>query len=534
MPEAAAQPTHEKSGDLISDDQRFESLISLDNLRSTWRQLRREVREQAVRDPVDWLDWSVTVDATLPQLRESLLNGRYVPCTPIRYELAKSKGAYRVITVPNIRDCIVYRLLCDEALRVATPQKVPGAFFSRRHQMTPVGQTLAISDPSSGFYEIWKRYNQYRARTLLSGLYEVLVVTDISNYFDSIAHELLMEYLSPLGLPRKAVGLLGRILEEFKPPAGHSPNPRIGIPVDEFDCSRQLAHVFLFEHDRRIVERVGDEHFVRWMDDQNVGATSKTDARQIVNLLTSSLSSQRLTLNTGKTIFLSPDDVIIHFQLDVNDTLDGWEKTWKNASVADITQARTALEDIWSRVSSGPTSGKGNWDKVLKRIYGYATRVDSAILESRAYSDLVETPELDMRIFMYFAGRNRTERSISMFKDYCAAGESLYESTEAAFFESSLLVDADAATEEQLRQLASAFSSGELNGQTNSAYGKASALLALYWFSEGEIFLPAAARGGDAVSLPAVVARAVLAISAARNSPTFPSAVTQIRPMVVT
>jgi hypothetical protein len=95
--------------------------------------------------------------------------------------------------------------------------------------MTPVGQTLAISDPSSGFFEIWKRYNQYRARTMLSGIYEVLVVTDISNYFDSIAHELLMEYLSPLGLPRKAVGLLGRILEEFKPPAGHSPNSRISF-----------------------------------------------------------------------------------------------------------------------------------------------------------------------------------------------------------------------------------------------------------------------------------------------------------------
>jgi len=130
MPKAAAEQTEAQSGDLISDDQRFESLISLDNLRRTWRQLRREVREQAVRDPVDWLDWSVTVDATLPQLRDSLLNGKYVPCTPIRYELAKSKGAYRVITVPNIRDCIVYRLLCDEALRVATPQKVRGFLFT--------------------------------------------------------------------------------------------------------------------------------------------------------------------------------------------------------------------------------------------------------------------------------------------------------------------------------------------------------------------------------------------------------------------
>ena len=56
-------------------------------------------------------------------------------------------------------------------------------------------------------YEIWLRYNEYRSRTFLTEPYSCLVVADITNYFDSIQHDLLIEYLAPLGLPRKAMGV---------------------------------------------------------------------------------------------------------------------------------------------------------------------------------------------------------------------------------------------------------------------------------------------------------------------------------------
>lgn len=98
------------------------------------------------------------------------------------------------MTVPNIRDALVYRLICDEALAVATPSKVPGAFFSRRHKTTPVGKTFDLEDdPYLRFFDVWLRYQEYRTRTMLNEPYEILVVTDITNYFDLISHELLEE-----------------------------------------------------------------------------------------------------------------------------------------------------------------------------------------------------------------------------------------------------------------------------------------------------------------------------------------------------
>jgi hypothetical protein len=479
----------------------------------------KEARDHDVRDPLDCLDWAVTIEASLPQIQAALLSGDYVPSPPARYVLAKSKGSFRLMTVPNIRDALVYRLICDEALNLASPGKVKGAFFSRRHQKVPIGKMFNVDedDPSGRFFDIWLRYHQYRTLTMLNWPYEVLVVTDITNYFDSISHELLKEYLAPFGLPRKAIGLLGRILEVFKPPAGHSPNPRIGIPVDEYDCSRELAHLFLFEHDWRIVAKVGEENFARWMDDQNVGAKSKTDARRIVHLLTSSLASQRLTLNAGKTQFLGPKEVRINFQLDANAALDAWQKKFKGKLPRQAQEAATELEEEWKKIVDSPAHGRGYWDKVLKRVYGLAARVGSSLLDDRMFDDLVEFPHLDQRIFTSLARRNKGKELLDLFTRYCQTGESLFEATEAAFFEACLLLNASPDLELQFRELAGKFALGEMKGQAGGAHAKASALLCLYWFGGSAEQLVKQFDSVRACDLPSAVARAWIATIAARD-----------------
>ena len=282
------------------DEEAFHLLFSFSKLKKTWSTLRKELRQVPLRDAVDWIDWVHTVDGTLPILVEEIRNGQYQPSSPTRYELAKRKGSFRYMTMPNVRDGLVFRHTSDEILKRSIRNKVKGAYYSRRHSSTPIGPRFELRESGySRFWDIWLRYHEYRTHTLLNSPYEILVVTDITNFFDSIQHDLLMEYLAPLGLPRKAIALLGRLLEVLKPTSGHSPNPRVGLPVDELDCSRQIAHVFLFEHDRRVIEKVGEDHYVRWVDDQNIGAKSKSEARGIVNLLTHSLLEQRLTLNAG-------------------------------------------------------------------------------------------------------------------------------------------------------------------------------------------------------------------------------------------
>jgi hypothetical protein len=490
----------------------FEQLFDTARLRKTAAIIRKETRLIRARDAVDWIDWFVSLEESLSVLSRDLVSGSYSPSTPTRYEVAKSHGAFRVITSFNMKDAIVYRHICDEALERALPAKVAGAFFSRRHTATAIGKTLAL-DPADyhTFFQVWLQFNQYRTHTMLNNIYRVLVVTDITNYFDSIQHDLLIEYLSPLRLPRKVMGLLGRLLETFKPCAGHSPNPRVGLPVDELDCSRELAHLFLFEHDSRIADEFGENNYVRWLDDQNIGVRSLTEARRVVNTLTRSLSSQKLTVNAGKTKFLSPTEVARHFQLEANQEIDAWTDAFKSIVPSSFQQAREALHDVWLQVSTGDHVGVGNWPKILKRMYAAATRADSDLLEQRALQDLVEHPELDERIFQYFGKRNRGQELLQLFSDYCSGGENFFEGTESTFFESVLLLDPNPAIAIQVRLLASRFASGIAAGQSRKALGRASAILALYWFGESGWNLASLFDAEAARRLPKEVARAWIA-----------------------
>ncbi len=506
----------------VGEEEAFIKLVSLSNLRKAWNSVRTEMRHCKMRDAVDWLDWAVTVEAGLGRLRSELLAGEYYPLTPVRYELAKSRGAFRVMTLPNLQDAIVYHLICDRALELATPMKVAGAYFSRRHGATPIGRTIGqLDDPSSSFWSVWLRYQQYRTHTMLNNVYTVLVVSDISNYFDSISHELLMEYLSPLGLPRKAVGILGRLLEVLKPTAGHSPNPRIGIPVDECDCSRALAHIFLFEHDRRMVERFGENNYVRWMDDQNIGCQNETEARRAVNELNRSLGCQRLTLNSGKTLFLTPDEVVTHFQLDANRALDGWEGAHKNRPNTEA--ARESLAAIWDGTCASESYNRGCWDKIVKRFYACAAKASSDLLDGRMYEDMIAYPHLAERIFESLARRNKGRELLALFSQYCHAEESLYESTEAMFFDCCLLADVAPLLEAKLRSTAELFSQGRVGGQSLRPFGKAAAVLCLYWFNfPGEKFA-VLFSSEEAPRLPSILARAWLAVTAARDAGSLPT-----------
>jgi hypothetical protein len=497
----------------------FEEFFSIQTLRKTWTELKRQMRQLEIRDSVDWLDWSLSVDSSLEELREEVLDGTYTPSLPTRYEAPKAKGSFRVMTALSVRDSLVYRHICDRAYDLVRQQGVKGAYFARRHGRTPIGPSFDPSeDPYHYFYSIWLRYNEYRTTTLLNQPFEVLVIADISNYFDSISHDLLFEYLGPLGMPREAIGLLGKLLEAFKPPTGHSPNPRIGLATDEIDCSRTLAHIFLFEHDRRMIAKVSEDKYVRWMDDQNIGVRDRTNARQVVNLLTRSLSTQRLTINTGKTRFLSPDEVAVHFQLAANKRLTQWEARHKHSySAAARATARLDFEKLWKRISSSPDAGEGNWDKILKRCYAAAIRVDSEVLEDRAKSDLIEEPLLSRRIFDYFAKRNRGQSLLNLFLSYCRDRENLYESVEANFFESCLLLDLEYDLASRLTSFTRRFAQGQSDYQTDRPLGKATAILLLYWLGEPAENLVGLFTEGAARSLPKEVARSWLAVVGASD-----------------
>lgn len=515
MPYAApAVAAGSPAADVFSDDDmQFREVFGADRLRRTWKHVRTEARNLSIRDVVDFVDWAVYIEATFDELAKALNGGYYQPTVPVRHEAPKGRGAVRIITAPSMVDVLVYRRICDEVLSRAVPHSSPGVFFSRRRTRTPVGRHV-LPDASYGdFFEIWRLYESYRSITLLGKLYEVLVVTDVANYFESISTELLLEYIGPYGLPRKVLGTLSRLLEALKPGAGHSCNPNVGIAVDEFDCSRQLAHVFLFEHDRRMLSAFGVNNYVRWMDDQNVGVASLTDARRAMRDIARSLSSQRLSVSAAKTKFVPRAELDEYFHLLTNQELTAWEKEFvtHGGNVQDINAASKRLEELYEAWAAQAAKQVGRWDKVLKRFYGLASLVGSSFLDSRAVQDIIDSPDIAARVWESFALRNRADLLIRTFESYCLAGENLFETIEASFWEACLLLNPTRDEEEALRKMARAFVEGTLSGQTGTPGSRSVALLALYWFGATAEQIGRIAIAQDLSHVPACLGRAWLA-----------------------
>jgi hypothetical protein len=144
-------------------------------------------------------------------------------------------------------------------------------------------------------------------------------------------------------------------------------------------------------------------------------------------------------------------------------------------------------------------------------------------MDARMCNDLVAYPDLCDRVFESLARRGEGSKLADLFEQYCDAGECLFEATEAAFFESCLLLDASESIEKRLRQIAGEFAKGSMPGQTKRPYGKASAILCLYWFGLSARQMSSLFSHEEAIHLPPSVARAWLACVTAKDANLLPA-----------
>ena len=248
------------------------------------------------------------------------------------------------------------------------------------------------------------------------------------------------------------------------------------------------------------------------MDDQTFGVAGKVEARRTVRMLVESLTRQRLTLNSGKTRFLTPPEQAEHFWLDANEMLDS-AQVYADAKVR--YPARVCLEYIWG-VCEGKEK-KGHWDKVYKRILRVAALAHTDCVTLAACKTMiVEAPSLAERVFEYLLARNRYAEYLQLWQWLARTKNNIYEDVEMAWFEQVLLVSPPRAAREAFLSVASAVLRGRYRGSGKPGVMVPAALL-VYWFwdgRQGRILETLLSRDG----LPPDARRTVAAILCARKS----------------
>lgn len=445
------------------------------SLWNAWKTIRRELKNSSVRDIVDFVEYDINPEVWIDRLLHRLRDGSYEPETPFRFTLAKSKGFSRRMALPAIPDLVLYRAIADALYSRMRRYEHRHVYFER--DITPSGKRVAkpkrtpsvwdlIIDVDSEYdtksrkrFRAWLAYDQYRKYLVFKKVHPFIVVTDITNFFDSILFSRIADSFQAISVPPKMSGLLFFLLERLSLRDAFNESPRIGLPVDEFGCSRKLAHIMLFPHDDRMTQQFGEDAFVRWMDDQNIGVASYSQGMRALATVNTSLARLHLTPNAKKSEILSLSQARRHFHLDLNKLLDKAEAFDPN-SLGERRKLATLISTVWQK--SAPHRGKGNWDKILKRMYRYGGLAQRRFLRVRAKADLLAHPGLAQRIADYV----RCTGSVSEHIDFCERVWNdecqVYGDVNRVLVESLLRLEPDKAEAKRLRMLASRLLKGDL------------------------------------------------------------------------
>lgn len=417
--------------------------ISRTSLWKAWKQVRRELRTATLRDVSDFLEYDIDPNVWINRLLKQIANGTYEPHAPSRFTVAKSNGFSRRMTMPAIPDVVLYRAIGAYLQNRLKAREHEHVYFERRD--------LAKATEHRALYESWmdyeshskrrKRawlhYSQYRKLLIFKRVFPYIVTTDITNFFDTVLHDKLAECFHSIAAPPRMIGLLFFLLERLSIREAFSDSPRVGLPVDEFDCSRQLAHLLLYAHDDRVVSQVGGGAYVRWMDDQIVGVQSRADGLNALARVGESLAQLHLTANAGKSRILSLSEARRHFHLDINSELDKIE-----VMVRDKRPTRDIAKQVRAVWKTAKThEHKGEWDKILKRVYRYAALGQVRLFRRHAVRDLLAYPRLADRITDYIRLTGTATEFLAFAEKVWSDAEQVYPDVNAIMFERLLTLE---------------------------------------------------------------------------------------------
>ena len=432
--------------------------INKSSLWRAWKNIRKQLSRTSMRDITDYAEFDIDPDWWIDKLLKDIEAGRYEPARPYRFTLAKKQGFSRQITFPHVPDVVVYRAVTDYLYKRAKRLEKGHVYFARNTLSIKQSLDTDVDGAEYTFlsgsaFRKWLEFDQYRKRLLLDRIYPYVVLTDISNYFDSILYDRVIDAIHETNVDRGVVGLLFFILERLSIRDAFNESSRIGLPVDEFDCSRTLAHMVLFPHDLRMAELVSDNAYVRWMDDQGFGVCSFARGLNVLKGCSKSLARLHLTPNAAKSKILSFSQASRHFHFDVNAALDDIERLPKDTA-SERRLIRREVGSVWRRSRRFERNG-GEWRKVLMRFYRLAGIGGARFLRHRARRDILQEPTLAVRVSDYIRVTGDARQYLQFVSLLWDHEEQVYPDVNRALAEGFLRVEAHGIDAHCCRTLAS-------------------------------------------------------------------------------
>lgn len=260
----------------------LERILDRNNLNRAYKQVKRNHGAPGID--------GMTVEQALPWLKEhraellqSIREGKYAPSPVRRKEIPKPDGGVRKLGIPTVVDRIIQQAIAQ--------------------QLQPIYELL-FSDASYGYRP--RRSGQQAVRQVKKYAeqgYTYAVEVDLSKYFDTLNHELLMELLRKQIHDKRVTGLIKKYLKAGVMENGITTRTREGSPQGG-PLSPLLANIYLNEFDQEMARR--GVKVVRYADDIVVVTKSKRAAEHMLESCRKFLEGKlKLTMNLQKSKVVS-------------------------------------------------------------------------------------------------------------------------------------------------------------------------------------------------------------------------------------
>lgn len=371
------------------------SVFDRKRVASIWRSIvRDQLRNLDIRDLYDHYDFNYNIDERAQAIRSDILAGTYHVSLPLIYRIEKKFGICRHIVIPQPIDALVLQVLVESiADKLIKKQPSKNAFYSRDKHT--VGKPHDVFQYGISLRKLWislqkqiYKFNQTK---------ELIIVTDLANYYDSInMQELRKVFQSLVKVNEVVVDLLFRVIEEISWKPDYLPYAYRGLPVSNLEAIRLLAHCFLFEIDA-VIKQKTDNNFTRWMDDLVIGVDSRTEAIELISSVSDMLKSRGLALALAKTDIYDKEKGYFHFQIAENKLIDSIEEAISAGYAPPLDE-----DELQVRFKQYlQDRGARYWDKVAKRFITVFGKTKSRKLLELITDIYIEEPGLRPNLLRY-------------------------------------------------------------------------------------------------------------------------------------
>jgi len=264
----------------------LERILSRPNMLKAWERVKANKGAPGIDNmPID--DFMAYAREHWDTIRAALLAGTYQPLPVKRVEIPKATGGTRPLGIPTVLD----RLIQQAIAQVLQPMFDPH-----------------FSESSFGFRPGRSAHDAvFRVRDFIRKGYRVAVDADLSKFFDTVDHDVLMCRVAKRVRDKRVLWLIGRYLRAGVMIDGRRQDTRKGVPQGG-PLSPLLANILLDDLDKELEKR--GHRFARYADDFVVLVKSHRAGKRVMASICRYLERQlKLTINQEKSKVASTNEI---------------------------------------------------------------------------------------------------------------------------------------------------------------------------------------------------------------------------------